>query len=146
MSIFTSFVSQVLEVPGANGHTITIRKLAPKALERARAVSREQGAAELRLQRESLGGDEFKALQAEIAQAVAAGTVKAADPLQLYDRGVLIAEGVTAWSFPELEPTPAAFEQIEEDVQDWLARAILRLAKPSLFQTAEEQEAARKNG
>lgn len=146
MSIFASFVTRVLEVPGT-AETITIRKLAPKALDKARQASKEAGSAELRLQRQTLGDAQMRELQEEIAKAVANSetTKKAADPLVLYDKTVLVQEGVTAWSFAEPAFSPAACEDIDEDTRDWLAREILHLSKPSLFQTAEEQEAARKN-
>lgn len=145
MSIFASLVTKTLPVHGTS-ETITIRKLAPKALDKAREASRRAAAAELRLQRETLGDQQVRELQEEIAKVAASGEAeRRVDPLGLYDQGVLVREGVAAWSFAAIACTPDACDDIDEDRREWLAREILRLSKPSLFQTAAEQEADQKN-
>jgi len=140
MSIFTSFVTEVLEVPGEPGQTITIRRLAPKALERARDAARERGNREMKLTRESMGEAEFQAFRAEIAKNVADGSGMS-DPLNQFDQVSLVKDGVTAWTF-DAPLTVESFEDIDEDRLEWLARAILKLSKPSLF--AASAEAAQK--
>lgn len=141
MSIFTSFVTEVLEVPGEPGQTITIRRLAPKALERARDAARERGNREMRLTRESMGEAEFDAFKAEIAKNIADGGTTVSDPLNGYDRLSLVKDGVTGWTFDAPLDT-ASFEDIDEDRLEWLATAILKLSKPSLY--AASAEAAQK--
>lgn len=145
MSIFASLVTKTLPVAGT-AETITIRKLAPKSLDKAREASKRAASAELRLQRETLGDQQLRELQESIATAAASGAAaQRVDPLALYDHGVLVREGVVAWSFTEPACTPEACDDIDEDVREWLAREILRVSKPSLFQTEAEQEADQKN-
>ena len=140
MSIFTSFVTEALPVPGEPGQTITIRRLAPKALDRAREAARERGNREMRLTRESMGEAEYESFKAEIAKNIATGPVQS-NPLNGYDRVSLIQSGVTAWTFDRALDVEA-FEDLDDDTQDWLAGAILKLSKPSLY--AASAEAAQK--
>lgn len=138
MSIFTSLVSQVLDVPG--GGTITIRKLAPKHLDEARKVSQDRAFAEVQRTRDMLSADFLERVMAETKPDQ--GSVR--DPLLAYDRVVLMQHGVTAWSFDQ-PVSVESFEDIDDDRADWIAGQILRLSKPSLYQTESEQEDARKN-
>lgn len=139
MSIFTSLVSQVIEVPG--GGQITIRKLAPKHLDEARKAAQHRAFTEMQRTRELLSEEFLERVMAEAKPA----TVESRDPLLAYDRLVLMSHGVTAWTFDQAIGAQA-FEDLDDDTADWLAGAILRLAKPSLYQTEDEQEQARKNG
>ena len=147
MSIFTSFVTEVLEVPGEPGQTITIRRLQPNALTRAldagkerNSLEMERGARDMRMLRESMGDAEFDAFKAEIAKNIASGPAKS-NPLSAFDRVSLIKDGVTAWTFDRALGIEA-FEDLDDDTQDWLAGAILKLSKPSLY--AANAEAAQK--
>lgn len=142
MSIFTSLVSQVLDVPGVAGATVTVRKLAPKHLDAARKASQDKAFAEMKRTREALDQSFLDRVMETMAGA--GGPVKAADPLLAYDRVTLMEAGVTAWSF-DLPVTRETLEDLDEDTADWLARAILRLSRPALFESEAEQEAARKN-
>jgi hypothetical protein len=74
------------------------------------------------------------------------------DPLLTYDRITLIDKGLQGWETPDVE-YPAdekarmeAIEEIDDEIQVALAREILKLSKPKLFEAQEEQEAAAKNG
>jgi hypothetical protein len=85
------------------------------------------------------------------------------NPLNGYDKYSLLYDGIKAWTYPSslervavVERTPdghevtvqrvPAIEDLDEAAVDFFATEILRLTKPSLFQTPEEQEAAAKNG
>jgi hypothetical protein len=68
-----------------------------------------------------------------------------AHPLAGFDALTLIEKGVTEWTFTE-PIGHDAFEEIDADTRDWLATEILRLSRPSLFQSADEREQAQKNG
>lgn len=152
---FASRITKTLELPFDPGQTITIRKLPGRHLE---AAGRERVFARMDAMRR-MGGPQFqKELQAAIAaeerEAEAAGQAPApvvtpdpapADPLLDYDKYALLAHGVVAWSYPE-PVKPELIDDLESDAAEWIAREILRLTKPTLFQTAEEAEAAVKNG
>ncbi len=74
-----------------------------------------------------------------------------ADPLNQYDKYVVCKKGLVSWTFEDVPlSTPsdidAAVEDLDDEALDFLAREILKLSKPSLFQTAPEAEADQKNG
>lgn len=140
-SIFTNRVVVELPVPHDEGQSITIRKLAPRHLEAAAKESQRQsindvkeaGGAKLvgEITREFKDPDKAK----DLADAVKR------DPLMTFDRVTLISKAVTAWSY-EQALTLDVFEELDEETQQWLATEILKLSKPTLYET----EADRKNG
>ncbi|MCC6909081.1 MAG: hypothetical protein IT430_14150 [Phycisphaerales bacterium] len=139
MSVFTSLVTDVLTVPNTE-QTITIRKLAPKHLEEARRASQERAFEDMKRTREVLPPEMLAGL---LAKSEKADTPKEKpDPLLTHDRVTLMQRGVTAWSFAQ-PLTPDSFEDLDDDTADWLAGAILRLSKPSLYAA---EDAAQKNG
>jgi hypothetical protein len=146
MSIFASHTTQTIPVPFDAPHTVTIQKLSGRGLEAAQlahltgvVTGRGRNWATTFVRRAAAGlatnADAEKVLH---------------DPLSGYDRVSLVQGGLTAWSYEqdgEKKPiTPAAIEDLDEDALEWLATAVLKLTKPALFQTADEQETARKNG
>lgn len=139
-SPFASLVTKVLTVPGDPGQTITIRKLAPKDLTLAVSQSTQAdqavrvliGVVERGGTRE---GSDLELVRQEVNK----------DPLLLFDRVTLIDAGVIGWTY-EQERSHAKYEDLDDDTQTWLARAILRLAKPSLFQGPAEAESEQKKG
>jgi len=137
MSVFTSRVTDT--VPVADG-AVTIRKLSPKQLQKAQKAQQVEAMADLR----EMGGPKFlKELQDALKDEK---TQKAAsNPLLRYDRGALLVAGIVAWTF-DVRVGPDTIEDLDEDTQALLADKILRLSVPSLFHTAEEAEAATKNG
>lgn len=139
MSVFTSLVTKVLLVPRDPENTITIRKLAPKHLAEARKASQRESMSELK----DMGPAFVKEVQ-QLVQDGTAGNAAAADPLLLFDRPTLMRHGVINWTY-EQPRAQEAFEDLDEETADWLAREILTLAKPSLFQTTAEGEADQKN-
>ena len=143
MSVFTSLVvdTVALPPPAEVGTTVQIRKLAPGHLRAAQRASMLRSIADLR----EMGGAAFL----KEIQALSADTVKAAvadDPLMLYDIDTLLQKGITGWSLDADHKDPAVLADLADDIQTVIARAILKLAKPSLFQTEDEQQADRKNG
>jgi len=160
-SPFASRVVVTLPIPFDLPHEVTIRKLAGRHLERARNAFmtglfldvQARGGAAVQKDMQTL----FKK-DDEDADAVAE-KVKAAeaDPLNGFDTYVLAQGGIVAWSYPEsLMPERTvegdsilmrvrAIDDLDEDAVRWFATEIMRLTKPSLFQTKSEAEADRKN-
>jgi hypothetical protein len=115
-----------------------------------------------------LTGRESDAAQESHRSQVAAGNVKAwaatfrkilekgatnadvlkalADPLTGYDRFVVARAGLVSWSYPESMSAKlkAGEEDLDDEAVDFIATAVLRLTKPTLFQTAEEAATAQK--
>ena len=161
-SIFTSKVTKGLDVPKTDGGTITIRQLASKHLDKAAAIARQKRLVALR----EMGTKEFMKEYADLIPKDDKGP-KAADPqttpvpaparavtitdlLHDFDGATLMTLAVLDWSFTNDDGSPIArtdeaFEDLNTGTFEWLATEILQLAKPSLFQTAEQVEAARKN-
>jgi len=140
-SIFTNRVVVTKDVPHDAPNTVTFRKLAPRHLEAAAKESQRQSINDVK----EAGGAklvgeitrEFK--DPEKAKELAESVKR--DPLLTYDRVTLIEKAVTGWSY-EPEPVKANFEELDEETQQWLATEILKLSKPSAYET----EADRKNG
>ena len=140
MSVFTSLVTEILPVPGAEGQSVTIRKLAPKHLEEARRASQMRALDDMKRTRDALPPEMLADMLAKAEKAEKPTT--APDPLLTHDRVSLMQHGVTAWSFAQ-PLSPDSFEDLDDDTADWLAGAILRLSKPSLYAA---EDAAQKNG
>lgn len=145
MSIFASQVQQTVPIPFDPPHTVTVQKLSGRKLHKAAQVFlndliagvQERGGAAVQKDIEQL----FKAgdgVKAEIAK------VKA-DPLNGFDKQALIRYGVKAWSYDK-PVTVESFEDLDEESETFMATEVLRLTKPSAFQTAEESETDQKNG
>ena len=98
MSIFASRTVKTLEIPFDPPQTVTIQKLAGRHLEKAHQASLVASLDNLKL----MGGPAFQRELAAIgdpqdrAEQVAA---LQADPLNAYDRYVLLAHGITGWSY-----------------------------------------------
>jgi hypothetical protein len=148
MSIFTSLVTDTLEVPGEPGQSITIRKLAPKHLDAAAKVAFERPAAEKMASAApdlmKLGPAQLGPMSGEQAGHLV-GESSMSDPLYYYDPIAIIEAGVTGWTYP-YPLDRDAFEDIDRVTRNWLATAIVKLARPDLFQTVPEQEAAQVKG
>lgn len=143
--IFTSLVTESVELQHDPPHRVTIRKLAPKHLREARLASLARAMEELRLIGSPAVLKELRELDGRPTESESPVTQpldgRGRDPLTLYDRDVLIRRGIVSWTY-DRPMDDAALEDLDEQTADLLARAILRLTKPELF---EEQEADRKN-
>lgn len=137
-SPFTSQYTDTIPIPGDEDQSAVIRKLAPKDLQAAQKAAQRQAVEDLR----ALGGPAFLKELQDISSDDKAKA--ASDPLLLYDRALLIEKGLLSWTYGEI--TRAQIDDLDDDRQEAIARAILKLAKPSLFATWEEQQAAQKNG
>jgi hypothetical protein len=145
-SLFAFRVTKEITFPDLPGHTFTIRKLAPRHLEAASKAAQHRAIGEVK----ELGVGFIKELRSLSEEKVKEETKK--DPLLTYDRITLIDKGLQGWETPDVE-YPAdekarmeAIEEIDDEIQVALAREILKLSKPKLFEAQEEQEAAAKNG
>jgi hypothetical protein len=157
VSIFASHKQDTVPVPFDRPHTVTVRKLTGRELELAQE-SHAQGVA---LGRSRVWASTFR-LTLEKGFAASADVIKALnDPLTGYDRYSLVASGLVAWTYPQsvarpakdldAEATKAALrgrQQVIDDLDDeaveFIAREVLRLTKPSLFQNEEEAKADQK--
>jgi len=162
MSIFASQTQDTIPLPLDPGQTITIRKLTGREIEQAQvahasglAIGAAWSWAE-RFRRTLEHGADDARVQALLA-----------DPLNGFDRQTLIRCGLIAWSYPQsIKPVPAqpevpakdgkpaiaaspaqdAIGDLDDEAMDFIARSILKLTKPWLFETVAEQEHAQKNG
>jgi hypothetical protein len=139
---------ETIALPFDPGATVTIRKLTGADIEKAQGNHlasfvggrSARGWAPMFQQRMALG-------IATDAEAVAA----IRDPLAGYDRSTVLKAGLTGWSYlrEDGKPrnvTPAAIDDLVDEAAEFIARAILHLTKPELFETADEREAAEKKG
>jgi len=139
MSIFANYYTEVVALPMDAPHTVTIQKLSGRDVERAQAnaaaaiVSGRGFAEKIRKMLAASAGD-------------AAVQTAMADPLNGFDRHTLLITGITGWSYTDddgpLKVTPEAIGRIDDEASELLARAILKLTKPALFEPVED---ARKN-
>lgn len=152
MSIFASETTATIPLPFDAPHTVTIRKLTGRDVELAQAAHL----------KDFVGANSPRGWPAIFKSALAVGTAVDADarhaltdPLVGYDRLAIVRAGLTGWSYTAADDkgvqvprqvTPAAVADLDDEALEFLAVEIMRLTKPSLFQTAEEREASRKNG
>lgn len=155
MTIFASETqSDQIPVPGDAGHTVVVRKLTGIEIEAAQqahangiaAGGARTWAARFRRMLEH-GGTDTETLQA------------IADPLTGYDRFALVRAGLVSWSYPRsVKPVLAkpaiaakgsapasppvaasdAIADLDDEAVDFIATEVLRLTKPALFLTSEE--------
>lgn len=143
MSIFASRTQKTIPIPFDAPHEVTIQKLAGRHLEKAaqehqietQSYVARMGGAEYRKQLNAVGDSE------EVAKQVAA---LQADPMFGYHRPTLIKFGVKAWTYDELI-TDATIEDLDDQALEFFSREVLKLSKPSAFQTKDEAETERKN-
>lgn len=141
MSIFTHRVVVTRDVPHDPGQSVTFRKLAPRHLEAASKEAQRQSIQDVK---EAGGPKLVGEIQREFADPEKKKELEAAttkDPLLTYDRVTLLEKSVKEWSYPE-PADRTSFEELDEETLQWLSTEILKLSKPSLYET----EADRKNG
>jgi len=140
MSIFASETTETIPIPFDAPHTVTVQKLTGRGVDAAQ-LDHMAGVVTGR-------GRNWATRFLELARAGTAGPADAQkvldDPLSGYDRLTLVKRGVKAWTYGEV--TEARLEDLDDEALEFLARAVLRLTKPALFQTDAEREADQKNG
>jgi hypothetical protein len=131
--IFANRITKTLTLPDT-GHTVTIRKLNGGQLAAVRSAAQRRALAEV----EALGGMKKIAELQQFGPGAADESEKAArrDPFLTHDTMTLLERGVLHWTLDE-EPGPAAYEELDTEIAEWLAREILRLTKPALFEDAD---------
>ena len=144
MGIFASQTQVTLPVPFDEGQTVSIRKLTGREVELAQAAH----AAGVATGRSRLWAQRFRQMlqdkQAPDAEVQAAIN----DPLTGYDRFEVVKAGLVAWSYRPIITNKdtlrdQAIDDLDDEAVEWIAREILRLTKPALF---DDPETARKNG
>lgn len=137
MSIFASRTREVVALPFDSPHTVTVQKLSGRHLEKAREASQFASVESLKrlggpgFQRElaAAGGDDPAAVAALVAK-------QQANPLNGYDRYVVLQKGIIAWTCVDdagaaIAVTPEAIDDLSEEAADFLARAIFELTLPA---------------
>lgn len=144
MSVFAKLRTATLTaVPGFPRDSVSIHGLSPRSLEAAAKEHQRQALAALKEAKAAGDDGAFNEVDPEAVKAYQ--EQMRSNPLLSYDAATLIEKAVDGWSF-ELPPSAESIAELDEDVRDYIATEILRLSKPSLFRTLEQQEADRKNG
>lgn len=163
MSIFASQTKATLAIPFDAPNTISIRKLTGREVEQAQeahALGMSTGG------RSRLWGAKLRGiLEGAVTDKVTVQDA-IADPLLGFDRFVVIRCGLLSWTYPEsVKPVPAreavaakdghpaiaaveardAIADLDDESAEFIAREILRLTKPALFQTQVQSEESAKN-
>lgn len=138
MSIFAADTTATWPIPSDPTQTVTIRKLTGRELDRAQ----QEHLSALVSGRPARGW--ASVFTRAIKDGVSTDAVVPHDPLNGFDRFTVIKSGLTGWTYPK-PVTPEIIETLDDDAVEFLATEILRLTKPSLFQTVAEQEGAQKN-
>lgn len=152
--------SNPIPLPFDPPHTVVVRKLTGRELEAAQDAHRG-----------SIASGSSRSWAATFRRMLEKGAsdpdvMKAiADPLTGYDRYALVRSGLVSWSYPEsVKPVAArpaveakggrpaspaveasdAVEDLDDDAVDFIATEVLRLTKPTLFQTQEAAKADQK--
>jgi len=138
--MFASLTQQTLLLPFDPPHSVTIRKLTGREVERAQG---EHLKGLISGSRSSRGWAE--AFQRNLAKGTP-GAVAAvlADPLNGFDRSTILACGLLGWSHPTPPFSLAAIDDLDDDAAEFIARAILQLTKPALFLTVEAAQEEKK--
>jgi len=163
-SPFASKVVATLAIPFDPPNEVTIRKLAGRHLERARNVFltglfldvQARGGAAVQKDMQQLFKKDEKNDEAreQTEQQIKKLTD---DPLNGLDPYEIARCGIVKWTYAEpltLEESVdergtitmrcRAIDDLDEDAVRWFATEVMRLTKPSLFQTTEEADADRK--
>jgi len=151
-SPFASHSKVTVAVPTDPGQTVTFRKLTGLEVEHAQSEHLKGIIAGRSARGWSQAFQRVLAKGATDADAAAA----IADPLVGYDRLSIVRAGLVDWSYPlpvqaqSITRTGDSFvsavdyvADLDDETLEWLAREILKLTKPGLFQTQDEAEAAR---
>jgi len=129
------FASEVRRSVEVSGHTIVIRKLSARSLDKARQARSAVAAKGLR----EMGGEIFRALRSENVDGLVAEleerrrdpeTVKS-QRYAAYDRDTVLQAGLVSWSHSR-DLTPESIGDLDEETAESLHEAILDLSLPPL--------------
>lgn len=120
-----SFVSEQIPMPNDPASWIKVRKLTGKQYEKAQDVHRAKFA---------VSSDRWAGFFRATATNPDSEDVQRilSDPMTGHDRYALAKEGLVEWSF-ERAIDDAAIDELDDDAIDFIAREVLKLAKPGLF-------------
>jgi hypothetical protein len=147
VSVFTSFVTQQLDVPHDEPNTITIRKLAPGAMREAQQANQERSMDDLK----RMGGAAFLRELGVLGGDTTVQKAVERDPMMVFDRQTVLRKGVLAWSYdrpvgPDAGPEGLeALDDLDERTAAWLAEQVIRLSDPDRFTTEADKEQDQKN-
>lgn len=147
MSIFASDTTVTIPIPSDPSHSVTLRKLTGRDIERAQGEHLNA----------TVAGRSPRGWAGIFHASLAKGTATEADaqkalsdPLAGFDRFTIVRAGLKGWTFKKDEkPVPVNDETVsdlDDDALEFFAVEIMRLTKPGLFLTDEERKAAQKNG
>jgi hypothetical protein len=131
-------VSDPIPLPFDEGQWIKVRKLTGKQYERVQEAHRAG----------FVSGDRWAGFFRAASLNPTSEDVRRIlhDPLTGHDRYALVREGLVAWSYLRaIAPVEGddAIADLDDDAVDFIAREVLKLAKPSLFiATADDSKAA----
>ena len=141
--------TKIIDLPHDPPHTVTIQKLPGRHF--YEADRQNDYAAQEYVSK--MGGAEFRQQLADALKGQNADeAIKKVqrDPVNMFDKFVVLKAGLKAWSFTEADGTPIPvtpenIEDLDPETVEYVAREILRYTKPSLFMTPEEAKAEQKN-
>jgi len=124
MSIFASQVQKTLPIPHDPPHTVTIRKLTGKQLQRALKARQAEVTQDMR----DLGGAAFLKELRTLGDEDLARAAKVVDPFASYDPDVLIQAGTVSWTHDRACDLEAK-DDLDDETREWLSRAIYELSR-----------------
>jgi hypothetical protein len=141
MSILAKYTQVTVPIPHDSDQTVTIQKLSGRELEDAELVHLEN----------YIKGKNGRGWIERYTEAVTNGVASdgiaklvLSDPLRGVDRFTVVRYGLKGWSYPDAI-TPEVMDRLDDETAEFIAREVMRLTRPALFQTPDEAEAARKN-
>lgn len=141
MSVFTSSVQDTITI---GDDSVVIRKLAPKKLREAARAAQLQAVEDFKAMGGAATLEAFKGIGDKSDKETATAAPAPVDPMAGYDAATLCVLGIVSWTYPVPVGT-VAVDDLDEETLALIARAVLKLSRPSLFVTAEEAAAARGN-
>jgi L-lactate utilization protein LutC len=141
--VFASRVQKTVEIPHDPPHTALLQKLPRRHLITASKQQTATLMSDIRAQFGERWQQEIAGFTSKKSDDAAALTKAAKDPLLQFDVDTLLQYGLKAWTYDE-PLTPDALADLDQETAEHLAREILRLTAPKLFDLEEGDD--RKNG
>ena len=142
MSSFSSRVQKTIELPDDQPHTVLIRKLNRKQFITAEKAQRATFFTDIKAQFGSNWQQEIKNFKTDDQPKDVKEAAK--DPLLQFDVDILLKYGIKAWTFEDVPLTDESLADLDKDTGEFIAREVLRLTAPKLFESYEGEE--QKNG
>jgi hypothetical protein len=135
--IFASRVQKTVEIPHDPPHTALIQKLPRRHFLTAGKKQQATLISDIRAQfgtnwQQEIDGFKSRKHQPDVENA-------AKDPLLQFDVDTLLTYGVKAWTYDQ-EPNEEALADLDQETAEYLAREVLRLSAPKLFEAEDGEE------